>query len=190
MAMTDMRGLYQRAAGTFGARVRAVREDQWDHPTPCSEWDVRALVNHLVSEQLWVPPLLEGLTVEQVGGRYDGDVLGDDPKRAWQAASSAAVAAFDPPDALERNVHLSFGDVPGEEYCFELTSDLLIHGWDLARAIGADETLDPETTELSLRRLEPIEEVLRGSGLVGPKVDTPPDASPTVKLLGLWGRRA
>ena len=94
-----------------------IRDDQWHAPTPDTEWDVTDLVQHLVYEQLWVPPLLAGKTIAEVGDAFDGDVLGDDPQRAWTSAAAAAQAAFAEPGALERTVHLSFGDVPATSIC-------------------------------------------------------------------------
>ena len=61
----DVLDLYRRALAEFGRRVHAVRPDQWGCPTPCQDWEVRELVNHLVAEQLWVPPLMAGRTVGQ-----------------------------------------------------------------------------------------------------------------------------
>jgi hypothetical protein len=74
--VADIRELYRRASESCGQRVLAVRDDQWHAVTPCSEWDVRALVNHLVGENLWVPPLFEGKSIADVGDQFDGDVLG------------------------------------------------------------------------------------------------------------------
>jgi len=84
---------FASAMAEFDRRVRAVRPEQWHNPTPCTEWDVRALVNHLVAEQLWAPLLLDGATVEDVGDRFDGDQLGADPVAAWASAAAAAVTA-------------------------------------------------------------------------------------------------
>src|ERR671924_356790 len=78
----DIREAYQRALAGFGQRVATVRADQWHNPTPCADWDVRALVNHLVYENRWVPELLAGRTVAQVGDAYEGDLLGEDPVEA------------------------------------------------------------------------------------------------------------
>ena len=75
----DMRERYQRAVEAFGARVHAVGDDQWHLPTPCTEWDVHALVNHLVYEMRWSVPLFAGGTIAEVGDRFEGDLLGDDP---------------------------------------------------------------------------------------------------------------
>ena len=77
-------------SSTAGSEVGA---DQWALDTPCTEWNVRTLVNHVTVEDLWVPPLLRGATIEEIGDRFDGDQLGDDPKAAWRTAHDEAVRA-------------------------------------------------------------------------------------------------
>src|SRR3954469_19360289 len=81
--------------------VAGVRHDQWNAPTPCTEWDVRTLVNHLVYEAKWAPDLFAGKTVEEVGDRYEGDQLGDDPVTTWRESSAAALAAITEPGTLD-----------------------------------------------------------------------------------------
>jgi uncharacterized protein (TIGR03086 family) len=182
--------LHRRALDAFGARVHAVAADQWHAPTPCDEWDVRALVNHLVVEQLWVPEMLAGHTVAEVGDRLDGDQLGQNPVAVWDAAADLALADFGLPGAMERTVHLSYGDVPAIDYCGEMTMDATVHSWDLARAIGGDDELDPELVALALAIVEPRAEELKASGLFGEPVAVPSTADPQTRLLGLLGRRA
>src|SRR5947209_6847533 len=118
--MADVRDLFIKASKLYEQAVHQIRDDQWKLPTPCTEWDVRALMQHLVNEQLWVPPLLEGMTIAEVGDRFDGDNLGDDPVRAWDEAIQAARASVSGLDSFETITHLSFGDVPAEEYVTEL----------------------------------------------------------------------
>jgi hypothetical protein len=79
--IVELLDAHRRAMAGFDRVVHHVREDQWDGPTPCTEWSVRAVVNHLVAEQLWVPHLLRGETLADVGDRHEGDVLGADPIR-------------------------------------------------------------------------------------------------------------
>ncbi len=174
----------------FGARVRSVGDAQWDAPTPNSDWDVRALVNHLVNEARWAPPLFDGATMAEVGDRFDGDLLGDDPQAAWAEAAEGAVAAAAADGALERTVHLSFGDFPGEFYLSQLITDHVIHAWDLARAIGADESLDPELVGWVYDFLAPQVEGWREAGAFGPAAEAPADADLQTRLLALTGRRA
>src|SRR6186997_839755 len=125
--MSDIVDLHRRAVEWFGSNVERIGDDQWGQPTPCVDWDVRALVNHLVSECLWTAPLMEGRTIAEVGDVYDGDVLADDPKGAWRAASDSALASTAPEGAMGRTVHLSFGDFPASEYVYQLFADHLIH---------------------------------------------------------------
>ena len=74
--MSEIIELYRRAVDEFDRRVSEIGDDQWDDPTPCTDWNVRELVNHVAAEDLWVPPLVDGMTLEEVGDRFDGDVLG------------------------------------------------------------------------------------------------------------------
>ncbi len=187
--MTDLLELQERAAGEFGKRVDAVRDDQWSAPTPCNEWNVRALVNHIVYEDRWAPHLVRGETIEQVGTRYDGDQLGDDPRRAWTDARAAALSAFRAPGALDGTVHLSYGDESSAVYLGQLTADHLLHAWDLARGIGADDTLDPELVQWAWDTMKPQEQMLRASGLFGEALPVPDDSDLQTKLLALVGRR-
>ena len=91
---------------------------------------------------------------------------------------------------LERMVHLSFGDVPGQEYAQQLHADLLIHGWDLARATGGDEGLDPELVQACASWFKEREELYRGSGAVGPRAELPAGADAQTELLAAFGRSA
>jgi uncharacterized protein (TIGR03086 family) len=186
--MTEPIVLFQRAADGFGRHVHAVDDGQWHDPTPDTEWDVRMLVNHVTVEQLWVPPLLQGATVADIGESLDGDQLGADPVASWDAAVNASRAAFGAPGALDGTVSLSAGAKPTAEYCWEMTTDALIHSWDLARAIGADETLDAELAELVYERTLPIAEHLQETGLFAPPIPVPDDAPLQTKLLAIFGR--
>jgi len=188
--MSELIDQFTRAADGFSKHVHAVRKDQWNHPTPCTDWDVRMLVNHVAVEQLWVPPLLGGSTVAEVGDRLDGDQLGGDPVAAWDAAMRDSLAGFGAPGALDTTVSLSSGDKPTAEYCWEMTTDALIHSWDLARGIGADETLDAELVAVVYEQILPIAEHLHETGMFDPPVPVPDDAPLQTKLLALFGRRA
>jgi uncharacterized protein (TIGR03086 family) len=187
--MADELTLFRQALDGFGRRVHAVRDDQWADPTPCTEWDVRAVVNHLVVEHLWVPPLLAGQTVAEVGDRFDGDQLGADPVAAWDAAAADSTAAFAADGALDRTVHLSYGERPARDYCREMVLDLAVHGWDLARAIGADERIDPDLVTTAYEHLAPVASLWQGAGIFAAPIPVPDDADPQTRLLALTGRQ-
>jgi uncharacterized protein (TIGR03086 family) len=189
----DLVELHGRCGQRFAALVTGVGPDQWHDGTPCSEWDVRTLVHHVLSEQRWVPPMFEGLSIEQVGDRLEGDLMGDDASR-WPGLLASSMeeahAVLAQPGALDRSVHLSFGDASGQEYVMQLTADLAIHAWDLARATGQNDTLDPGAVALVLPWAEANADLLAGSGMFGSRIDVGPDAQDDVRLLGLLGRRA
>ena len=187
--MADLLTLHRLEADRFGDRVRAVEGDQWHRETPCTEWDVRALVNHLVYDNCWAPLTVGGSTVAEVGDRFEGDLLGDDPPGAWQSSIEPALAAFEAPGALDRTVHLSYGDVPAAEYLVERLTDLVVHGWDLARSIGLSDRLDPDSVELLWETWAPREGLIRGSGLFGQTIAVVPDADRQTRLLALLGRQ-
>jgi uncharacterized protein (TIGR03086 family) len=187
--MTDTPALFRAAGQRFGELVHMVGDDQWANPTPCAEWDVRALVNHVHTEVLWIPPLFGGQTVAEVGDRFDGDLLGDDPAAAWDQDIAPATAAIEEPGAMPRSVSLSRGPTPGRDYADELFSDLAIHGWDLAKGIGADDVLDHEWVEVLYAAFKPLEQDLKSYGMYGDMVDAPEGADLQTKLLAVVGRR-
>jgi len=186
----DVPAMFRSAVGEFDARVRQIGDDQWQAATPDEDWAVRDLVNHVVGEDLWAPPLLAGSTLAEVGDRFDGDVLGPDPKAAWRAASAKALQAVEDDGAMDRIVHLSFGDFPGSQYALQLFADHLIHAWDLARAIGADERLDAGLVESCATWFGAMEDAYRDAGLIGTRPPVPGNADAQTLLLARFGRRA
>ncbi|QHC24394.1 TIGR03086 family metal-binding protein [Streptomyces sp. GS7] len=190
MNNNDVLRTHGEALKLFGSRVHAIQEDQWEAPTPCTEWSVFDLVNHVTAEQLWVPRLVrDGATIAEVGPDFDGDQLGEDPVGVWDRASTAAMAAFAEPGALHRSVHLSYGTAPADAYCSQMTADAVVHTWDLSRAIGAEERLPDHLAKAALREVEPYAGKLEGSGLFATPVEPPEDADDLTRLLCLLGRR-
>jgi uncharacterized protein (TIGR03086 family) len=188
--MSDIKGLYRSAVEEFGKRVHSVSDDQWNASTPCPDWDVRTLVNHLVNEDKWVAPLLEGKRIEQVGDAFDGDLLGADPKKAWEQAAQEAIDAVDQEGVETRTVHVSFGDIPGRDYISQVLLDHVIHAWDLARGIGADDRLEPALVEFVYEYLEPQVQGWRAAGAFGDEVQVEEGADRQTKLLAMTGRKA
>jgi uncharacterized protein (TIGR03086 family) len=189
----DLVELHGRCGRRFAALVGGVGVGQWGDETPCSEWDVRTLVHHVLQEQRWVSPLLEGLTIAEVGDRFEGDLMGDDPSK-WAGLLAASIAeahaAVARPGALERTVHLSYGDAAAEEYVMQLTADLAIHGWDLARGTRQDDTLDRDVVALLRPWTDANVDMWAGMGLFEPRIEGDHDASDDARLLALMGRRA
>lgn len=188
--MTTPGVLYVQACDVFDARIRAVRAGQWSAPTPCADWNVRQLVNHVVVEDLWVPSLLSGKTIAEVGDAFDGDQLGDDPVATWATAATAGRAAVAEPDVEARVVHLSYGDERAAEYLMQMFADHLIHAWDLATAVGADTTLPADLVEACESWFAGREEAYRAAGAIGERVPVPAGTDRQTRLLAAFGRTA
>jgi uncharacterized protein (TIGR03086 family) len=186
----DLPEVHARALTETRRSLAGIGPEQWSMPSPCAEWDVRALVNHVVAGNLWVAPLVAGQTIEQVGDRYDGDVLGDDPLTSYDRSAVEAAEAFRSPGAMDAPVAVSYGPVPGRVYAGHRLMDVVIHGWDIARATGQDTTLDPALLDACWEVLEPQIDLLAASGMFGHRIDAPADASSEARLLGLLGRTA
>ena len=187
----DVPALFARAVAEFDRRVQLIRDDQWTNPTPCTEWSVRDLVNHMVTENLWVPGLLDGKTIDELGGPdvFHDDNLGTDPKGAWSDASQRAIKAVHRDGAMETTAHLSFGDFPGSFYALQLLGDHVIHAWDLAKGVQDDDTLDQEMVHFVYNGLLPYADSLSEGGSFAPPLAVPGDADTQTKLLGLVGRK-
>jgi uncharacterized protein (TIGR03086 family) len=184
--MTDVRQLILSAIPAFTTNVLAVPADAWDNPTPCEQWSVRDLVNHMTAEHLWAPRLLRGDTVEDVGSAYEGDVLGDDPAEAWRAAARASAEAWAYAD-LSAKVHLSSGPTPAQDYAEEMLLDLAIHRWDLQRGAGVGEAMDGAVVEHAMAHLRDQAESYAASGLFAAPVHTDSEYAHD-QLLALAGR--
>jgi uncharacterized protein (TIGR03086 family) len=196
--LVDVREVYRRASAAFSTAAHRIG-DRWQAPTPCADWDVRQLLHHIVEEERWTPPLFAGETIASVGDRFAGDLLGNDPLASLDDAAAAAFDAVRADGAMERTVHLSFGDFAGREYALQLAADHLVHAWDMARAVGADETLDPETVVVIRDWFRSMEQAYRDAGVIGPRPpvtesmlgsasDPSADADPQVELLAMFGR--
>jgi len=182
--------IYRRAVEEFGRRVEAVGDDQWSNATPCTEWAVRDLVNHVISEDKWVAPLLAGQTIEEVGDRFDGDLLGDDPQASWKETHSDAMDATSDDRVVDRTVSLSRGPTSADIYLKEVAADNIIHGWDLAMGTGGDASIEPDLAEFAYEFYKPQAELWRQFGAFGAEVPVSMDADRPTKLLGMVGRRA
>jgi uncharacterized protein (TIGR03086 family) len=126
----------------FEQRLRAVRSDQWALPTPCAEWDVRQLANHMTRGNLNYVGLLGGGSAAQFLRLRDLDALDADPVGAYTRSVRECAGAFAGPGALQRILDYPLGRVTGRQALAVRITDSTIHTWDLARAIGVDDDLD------------------------------------------------
>jgi uncharacterized protein (TIGR03086 family) len=188
--MVTVSHVYESATQGFARRLAKVGDEHWDSPTPCTDWTVRMLVGHVLDEQLWVPPLVDGESIADVGDRFAGDQIGTDAMAAWARACDDVATRLAQDGIESRTVGLSYGESPALDYVQEVAIDTVIHTWDLARAIGADDALDAELVTLALAELAPKVDAFRAGGAFGPEVHVPPDVSDQTRLLAILGRRA
>jgi uncharacterized protein (TIGR03086 family) len=182
--------LYRRAMESTRACIDAVRAEQWTDPTPCTEWNVKQITNHLIGENLWAVELLQGKTIAEVGDRLEGDLAGEDPAAAYAASCRSASLLCTAPGAMEATCHLSFGDYSGSDYAAQLFMDTLIHGWDIATATDQNARLVAELVEACLPIAEQVTIQFRSAGVFGDDLPVDPGADPQTRLLALVGRKA
>jgi uncharacterized protein (TIGR03086 family) len=180
--------LFQRAQNEFTDRVDAVAPDQWEDPA-LPEWTVADLVAHLVTQQLWVPPMLAGEPYAE--GRFPEDttdLLGTDPFLGWESAADGALSAFAEDDALLRTVHLESGPLPASVYIQQLTTELTVHAWDLASATGGDTELNGDLVTAALLYAERFPDAEVPEPVDAP-LDVSESAPPQSRLLARFGRK-
>lgn len=181
--------LFARAADSVSQRITDLKDDQLTNPTPCTDWDLRALLNHIIGECAWIAAMLRGETMEQIGDRFSGDLVGSDARASWETVASDAIdaVASTPADAP---VTLSSGASTAERYAREVAADLTVHSWDVARGAGVDDQLDPELIRLVMDVFGPMLKAGRDAGYFAAALQVPDDADEQTKMLAFLGRQA
>jgi len=175
---------HRRVAAAFTETVAGVAATAWDDPAPPEGWVARDVVRHLTE---WFPAFLAGTTGIELAA---GPSVDDDPVAAWRVQADAVQALLDDPAVAGQEHDSPLGTMRLDELIDRIyTGDVFLHRWDLARATGQDETLDPARCAELLEGMLPMDEVLRQSGHYGPKVEVPDDADVQTKLLAFIGRR-
>jgi uncharacterized protein (TIGR03086 family) len=155
----------------------------WDAPAPVAGWRARDVVGHLVE---WFPEFLNSATGIALDRGPSPEV---DPVAAWQVQADAVQGLLDGPASTAAFKHPMVGEMPLPIAVDRFyTTDVFMHTWDLARATGQDEHLDPQTCADLLAGMEPMEEPMRSSGQFGPRVPVPDDADAQTRMLGFIGR--
>lgn len=186
--MTPFEAL-QLSSAEFERQLGNIRALQWDLPTPCPDWSVWALVNHVVGGVSRYTRLLHGATAETVDATRALDHISPDPLRAFRSGCAEMIAAFEEPGALRRTVHHRAGDRTSSELLEMRVLEFAVHGWDLARAIGSDDQLNPRIVERVYRRLTRCGPDRDGQNVFGPPSEPlPVDASAQDRLLHSTGR--
>ena len=167
---------WQMAADAFDQRYKAIAKTQWEAATPCAEWNVHQLVAHAVGVQSSFGAALGSTVAENAD---------------WPTARAAMATALAQPGVLDGTVnHPALGEAPKAMLVGIATNDLLIHTWDLARAIGADERLPTELATAAYEGLKQLPaEAIRAPGRFDAAVEVPADADIQTKLLAFAGRK-
>ncbi|NAZ86660.1 DinB family protein [Kineococcus indalonis] len=195
---TDERDLFVLADEALLAVVRQVREEQWELDTRAEvstsdeerAYSLREIMNHHAYEDAWVPAMLAGRTMAEVGeDAHRGDLLGADPVAAFERHVRGAIAAVRALEDPERTVHCSFGDFTARDYLWQTISFRALRAVEIARLVGADDQLVPELVEPLLAYFRANAEQWRAWGVLGPELPAPQDATAQERLLALTGRR-
>jgi len=189
--------IFVLADQTLKSVVDQIKDDQWAMEMPPSfarrgqsKVTLREIINYHAQDDAWVPDMLAGKTMDEVGkAKFDGDLLGDDPKTSFAKiveTACAAAQAFDDPD---RNVHCSFGDFKAREYFWQINMFRGLRAHDIAEVIGTDSKLPTDLVQGIWDEVSPHAEEWRAIGVFGPKVEIAEDADLQAKLLALTGRQ-
>lgn len=180
--MTAISDRYRSLAAEFTRRVEAVPADRWDDPSPCAGWSARDVLRHVIDNQRTMPGYA-GLSVT-----FEESV-DEDPTTAWAEARDATQALLDDPHRAGLEYDGYFGRTTLQQTIDGfLNFDLLIHGWDIARATGQDETLPAHEVQRVHQDALTYGDSLRLDGVCGPAVEVPDTASEQDRMLALLGR--
>ena len=184
----DTVSLFLAGQREFGARVHEIG-GRWADPTPDDDWDVGALVEHLIDEQRWVTPLLSGKSLAEADEIVKA--MGSpsaDRVAAWEEAVAAAAATANEPGVLDRTVELSRGPTPAGSYLGEMIMDLCIHSWDLGKAIGSTRTLPGELVDTVFGAVRGFGDLSAFGDMFKPAVTVPDNAPAVDQLVAYTGR--
>jgi uncharacterized protein (TIGR03086 family) len=187
----DTQQLLATAVDGFRQRLDGVVDADWKRPTPCDGWNVADLTKHLVGGGIMSELLLRGASKDEaVHALFSLDVQGDIVE-AFDDSCRRQAAAFEQPGAADAVCHHPAHDMPGSEFIWRRVRDTLIHTWDLARALGTDEQLEPDLVALTWAQVQPAAPALAGSGMFGSGASgaLADDAPVQDRLLDALGRR-
>jgi uncharacterized protein (TIGR03086 family) len=182
--MSEISDRYRRVAADFARRVEVVPPGAWENESPCEGWVARDVVAHLVE---WLSSFFFGTWGIDAGPVPPAT---ESPSAAWTAVDRAIQSALDDPEVARQTRETPIGVSSFEDAVDQIcTPDVLVHTWDLARATGLDETLDPDTVHRFVESMGPADEAMRASGHFGPRVEVPADADEQTRLIAFMGRR-
>ena len=172
--------------------IDRIHPDQLELPVP-ADWTptpdptLLDVVAAQAYDEAWVPDVLAGRTIDEVGDKYGGDLLGGDALESYDRLNDAATVAVNRPLAADDIVHMSYGDFPVSVYFEHVSTYRAFQAWSIAKLIGLDYSLPPELVELLWEIVVPQAEEWRAMGVFKPEVPVPDDADRETKLLGITG---
>jgi len=186
----DQVAMMVKVIGETNRVVEGIEPSQLDNPSPCDEWTVRDVLNHITAgSTMFAVCVRDGLiSDEQLGEIMAGDNLGTDYKGAFRTASAAALDAFDAPGAAEKMVNLPFGEMPAGVAINIAIFDVATHTWDLAKGTGQTMQLDPEVLAAAYELAQQMIPNMRAGGMVADEVIVAADAPLQDRLVALTGR--
>lgn len=173
-----------RVLSAVGDLLTGIKDDQWSAPTPCTDWTVRDVVNHLVTGNMVFAALLRDQSPPERGA----DHLGDEPLAAFRNTGVAVRDGFDQPGAIERTYHGPLGTISGAAWLQVRITDLLAHGWDLAQATGQPAELPEDLAEQALAAARVLLSTAPRAGRFGPAQPVADDAPAIDRLVAFLGR--
>lgn len=182
--MEDVAARYRRLATRMTELIAAVPEDAWSRPSPCEGWTARDLVGHLID--------VHGRFEALVGRKLvDHPPVEEDPLGAWEAVRDQMQQDLDDPARRDQEYDGRLGrSTFGKSVDGFVGFDLVVHGWDLARATGQDDTIDPADVRWVTAMVERMGDVMRENKVISDPVEPAPDASEQERMLAALGRRA
>jgi uncharacterized protein (TIGR03086 family) len=175
---------FDRAAAAADSAIAGVGPDQWDAPTPCTEWNLRQLLNHLVGgTKAFLSMQTGGAPVDRTA-----DHVGDDPLASFRAAVAELRAAFGEDGALEKTVNTPFGEGPAAILVNMRVNEMMVHGWDVAKASGQSTDLDPELAAQCMEDFRRLRATGRGAGMFADAQEAPAGATAADQLAAVAGR--
>ena len=185
---------FEKAVEQVNKVISGLTQEQLAHPTPCSEWNIQELLNHLIGGAEMVVGCFSGQALDIAPGSsdssYSNETKATSLVQAYQSVVDQALQTAQAPGALERNIDTPLGELPGAVFLSFCSMDQFIHGWDLAKATGQDTSLDPRMAQVCYSMCVPdMADQGREAGVIGAAVAVPDDASIQDKLLGYMGRQ-
>jgi uncharacterized protein (TIGR03086 family) len=186
--------LFLQADAALRSVIDRISPDQLSQPAP-AEWSftpdptLRDILAAHARDEAWVPDVLLGRTIEDAGGTYDGDLLGDDPIARYDRINDIATAAVNEDLDPDKTVHMSYGDFPLSEYLEHISIYRAFQAWSIARQLGWDYSLPEPLVELLWEVVGPHVEQFRAMGVFPPEIEAPAGADRETQLLcrvGYW----